>query len=228
MKTLAIIGAGPLTGLAVARTFGRHGYRAALVARRRESLDRMVERLAKEQIEARGFVGDVTNEGSLGNAFAQIRDAFGTVHAMMYSPINMVYTPPTQVTAENARAAFEFLAVGAVNSARQVFPDMIERGEGTIIFANGRSSVLPMQLIGSLSLGTGALRGYAYSLHDELQQKGVYVGMMTISILIDEEHAKNIAAICWDMHEKKDRIEDLYGADIQAMRQIVTIMQTAR
>jgi len=228
MKTLAIIGAGPLTGLAVAKMFGARGYRVALVARRRESLDRLVERLAQERIEARGFVGDVTKEASLVEAFSQIREAFGTVHAMMYSPINMVYIPPTQVTAENARAAFEFLAVGAVESARQVFPEMIKRGEGTIIFANGRSSVLPMQMIGSLSLGTGALRGYAYSLHDELKPKGVYVGMMTISILIDEEHAKNIAAICWDMHEKKDRIEDLYGAHIEDMRRIVTIMKTAR
>jgi short-subunit dehydrogenase len=227
-RTLAIIGAGPLTGLAVARRFGREGFRVALVARRRQSLDDLVSRLVTENIEARGFVGDVTSEQSLVDAFKQIRKAFGTINVMMYSPINMVYIPPTQVNAENARQAFEFLAVGAVNSAREVFPDMVKRGGGTILFANGRSSVLPMQMIGSLSLGTGALRGYAYSLHDELAASGVYVGMMTISILIDAAHAKNIAEICWDMHEKKDRIEDLYGAGLDAMRQIVDIMRTAR
>ena len=29
------------------------------------------------------------------------------------------------------------------------------------------------------------------------------------------------------MHEKKSRIDDLYGADVEAMRRIVIIMQTA-
>lgn len=227
-KTIAVIGAGLLTGLAVARRFGREGFRAALVARRKDSLDNLVQRLEQDGVEAKGFIADVTDDVSLVRAFSDIREAFGDADVMTYSPINMSFVLPTRVTAENARAAFEFLVAGAITSARQVFPSMIERGHGSIIFANGRSAILPMKMIASLSPATAALRGYAYSLHDELKPKGVHVGMVTISTLIDEAHAKSIAELFWRLHVKRDYVEEIYGDDIDAMLQIAQIMRTAR
>jgi len=41
-KTIAIVGAGPGLGLSIAKQFGANGYKVALIARRKESLDQLV------------------------------------------------------------------------------------------------------------------------------------------------------------------------------------------
>ena len=42
MPTIAIIGAGPGLGLALAKKFGQNGYNAALIARNPDTLDTLV------------------------------------------------------------------------------------------------------------------------------------------------------------------------------------------
>jgi NAD(P)-dependent dehydrogenase (short-subunit alcohol dehydrogenase family) len=46
MPTLAIVGAGPGMGLAIARTFGRNGFTVALLASDQAKLDTFVAQLA--------------------------------------------------------------------------------------------------------------------------------------------------------------------------------------
>ncbi|HEY0960322.1 MAG TPA: SDR family NAD(P)-dependent oxidoreductase [Novosphingobium sp.] len=224
MKTIAVVGAGPLTGLAIARRFGREGFRAALIARRQESLDAMVAMLASEGIKGQGFIADVTDEMALSHAFAAIRAAFGTIDALSYSPMGMTMAKPSEITAEIARDRFEFLVIGAINSVKQVLPDMLARKHGSILLANGRSAILPMPMIGSMTLGCTALRGYAYALHQEIVPQGVGVGMVTISKGIDETHAVQIAELFWQLHINPREIEKVYGDDIGEMQQIVDLM----
>ncbi|WP_186308383.1 SDR family NAD(P)-dependent oxidoreductase [Paraburkholderia sp. BCC1885] len=77
MKTIVIVGAGPRLGLAIAKRFGREGYRAVLIARRAEPLATMTATLGEEGIEAKGYVADVTDEESLERAFMQINRVSG-------------------------------------------------------------------------------------------------------------------------------------------------------
>ncbi|GGG04497.1 hypothetical protein GCM10010912_56560 [Paenibacillus albidus] len=42
MKTMVIIGAGPGLGFSLAKIFGRHGFRIAMVSRTQEKLDHML------------------------------------------------------------------------------------------------------------------------------------------------------------------------------------------
>ncbi len=52
MPTIAIVGAGPGLGLAIARTFGREGFSVALIARTQDKLDRLAADLGAEGITA--------------------------------------------------------------------------------------------------------------------------------------------------------------------------------
>ena len=45
VKTIAIVGAGPGLGLSIAKKFGTNGFRAALIARSKDSLDQLVANL---------------------------------------------------------------------------------------------------------------------------------------------------------------------------------------
>ena len=55
MPTIAIVGAGPGLGLAIARRFGREGFRVALVSRAESKLDALAARLAEDGIQAAGL-----------------------------------------------------------------------------------------------------------------------------------------------------------------------------
>ncbi|MFE4174025.1 SDR family NAD(P)-dependent oxidoreductase [Streptomyces sp. NPDC056909] len=59
-KVIAVFGAGSGLGVSLARRFGREGFRVALVARRKDRLDALVEQLAGEGIEAAAFPGDLS------------------------------------------------------------------------------------------------------------------------------------------------------------------------
>src|SRR5712692_4156982 len=86
MKTVAIVGAGPGLGLSIAKTFGQHHFRVALIARNQEKLDEYVQQLQALQIEAAGFPADVLNAAQLEAAFARVKEAFGPVDVLEYSP----------------------------------------------------------------------------------------------------------------------------------------------
>ncbi|MFD5141505.1 SDR family NAD(P)-dependent oxidoreductase [Streptomyces sp. NPDC058378] len=55
MPSIAIVGAGPGMGLAIARTFGSQGFDVALIARNRDKLNDLAGRLDAEGITAAAF-----------------------------------------------------------------------------------------------------------------------------------------------------------------------------
>ncbi|WP_449353083.1 SDR family NAD(P)-dependent oxidoreductase, partial [Streptomyces shaanxiensis] len=59
MPTIAIIGAGPGMGLAIARTFGARGFDVALISRTKEKLQTLADQLGEEGITADAFPADV-------------------------------------------------------------------------------------------------------------------------------------------------------------------------
>ncbi|MDT5033069.1 MAG: hypothetical protein QOC94_3240 [Actinoplanes sp.] len=59
MTIIAIIGAGPCLGAAVARRFGAEGFGIALVSRSQDKLDRLAAGLRAEGYTARGYAADV-------------------------------------------------------------------------------------------------------------------------------------------------------------------------
>jgi short-subunit dehydrogenase len=215
MKTIVIVGAGPGLGLTIAKTFGRNGFRVALIARRKESLDQMVATLRSLAIESKGFVADVMDEQSIIKAFSLVKTEYGSVDVLEYSPINMEFIPPSQITTAIAKSTFEFQVLGAIASVQQVLQDMINKKDGAILLTGGRSSIIPMPMIGSLSLMAASLRNYAYILNEELAEKGIYTGTVTICCQITPEIADRIAALYWDMYQKRDRVEEIFGENIR-------------
>ena len=68
MPTIAVVGAGPQLGLAIARTFGAHGFSAALISRNQSKLDDLVATLEAEGVTAAGFAADVRDRPGLTRA----------------------------------------------------------------------------------------------------------------------------------------------------------------
>ena len=226
MPTIAIIGAGPGMGLAIARTFGARGFDVALIARTRSKLDSLKEQLAKEGITAEGFVADVMDRPSLSAALGAAAARFGGIDVLEYSPAphdlvpGMSLAPPSEATVENVQPQVEYYLYGALEAARAVLPAMREAGSGTMLFTTGGGSVDPLPVLGNVNAAAAALRNWVLNLNQELAGSGIFAGHVAISVWIGEggpagipsAQPDQIAPVYWEMHEARNRAETHFTA----------------
>jgi NAD(P)-dependent dehydrogenase (short-subunit alcohol dehydrogenase family) len=219
MGTIAIVGMGPLLGLGVARKFGAEGYKVAMIARNPEALRAFEVQLRALGVDAAGFAADASDPGQVSAAFAAARDRFGEIDVLEFSPTqwnkgSYEATNALATTVESARHDIDLLALGAISCAREVIPGMIARKSGALFFTTGYSAIKPIPFITSLCLANSAMRSYAYCLQEELAPHGVYVGTVSINAFIADGTAADpltIADLYWDMLQKRDRIEEVFG-----------------
>lgn len=219
MSTIVIVGAGPLLGMGLAKKFGREGFSVALVARREEALTQYVGQLQGLGIDAAGFAADICDPQQIAAAFKAIRARFGAIDVLEFSPTNWnkggyESTVALATTPDSALADFNLLVRGAIASAREVIPEMIERKQGALFFTTGYSAIKPIPLITSLCISNSGLRSYAYCLNEELAPSNVYVGTVSINAFIAEGTPGDpalIADVYWDMYQKRDRVEAVFG-----------------
>jgi NAD(P)-dependent dehydrogenase (short-subunit alcohol dehydrogenase family) len=225
MPTLAIVGAGPGMGLAIARTFGERGFDIALIARTKEKLDAMVDQLGREGITAAAFPADVMDRFSLTAALKAVKDRFGTIDVLEYSPAPHSPVPgftmaaPSQVTVENLQPQIDYTFYGAVTAARSVLPAMREAGAGTLLFTTGGGSINPNPMFGNVNAAGAALRNWVLNLHNELAGSGVHAAHVAINTWIGEggpegipaATPEQIAPLYWDLHQHRDQPEAVFS-----------------
>lgn len=228
MPTIAIFGAGPGLGLAVARRFGRGGFRAALVARDQGHLDAMTGELAAGGVEAAGFPADLTDRAAALAAVDAIEARFGPIDVLEYSPGGGpgMRTPPSQIDVPTVAPLLDNAVLTPVALVARVLPVMLERGDGGLLFALGASAKYPIPHLAAAGVALAGLRNYARTLHAELGPQGVYAGMLLIGALIEGTPAHrnaadwagaqplavvrpaDLAGRFWDMYTKRDRAEE--------------------
>jgi NADP-dependent 3-hydroxy acid dehydrogenase YdfG len=197
-KTIAIIGAGPGIGLAIAQRFGREGFNVALLGRNQERLDGLVDSLKNEGVVAASFIADVMDRPGLASALQQVIDHYGSIDVLEYGPApamdKMRSVLDTEVEAANYQ--FEFNVLGAITAVQAVLPGMRARQSGTILFTTAVSAQHPLNITASFGIAAGAQLNYARLLHNNLKEENIYVGSVSIAALVaaDEASGKILAA----------------------------------
>jgi NADP-dependent 3-hydroxy acid dehydrogenase YdfG len=218
MPTIAIVGAGPGLGLALARIFGRHGYSAALVARNPDTLDRLVATLADDGIDAAAFLADTGDSAAVAQALQDATARFGAIDVLEYSPYaaSAPHLGPVDVTVANLAPAIESLTYGAVAAVQSVLPGMIERGTGTVLLTAGSGSIDPVPIFGAANMAQAATRNWALNLHKSLDGSGVHVAHVAIGLFIGDEppapgwpflSPAEIAEAYWRQHTERTGAE---------------------
>ncbi|MEV4800082.1 SDR family NAD(P)-dependent oxidoreductase [Nonomuraea sp. NPDC049421] len=226
MPTLAIVGAGPGMGLAIARAFGRRGFDVALIARTKEKLAALAGRLGREGVTAEAFPADVLDRDSLTAALDAARDRFDGIDVLEYSPAPHAPVPgltpalPSEVTVGTLQPMIEYQFYGAVTAARAVLPAMRAAGAGTLLFTTGGGSIDPVPMFGNVNAAGAALRNWVLNLNKELDGGGVHAAHVVINVWIGDHGPEGaatatpeqIAPLYWELHERRDRAEAVFGA----------------
>jgi NADP-dependent 3-hydroxy acid dehydrogenase YdfG len=182
VPVIAIIGAGPGLGAAVARRFGREGFAVALISRDQSKLDDMAAELATTGVTARGYAADVREPATVEAALARAAEELGPITVLQYSPLpSRDYLQPVlDLTPELALEALRFSALGLIHAAHAVLPAMREAGDGSIILINGGTSVKARHGFAGTSIAFPAESAYGEMLHDALEGEGIRVSQLVI------------------------------------------------
>ncbi|MED1203534.1 SDR family oxidoreductase [Heyndrickxia acidicola] len=209
-KVMVIVGAGPGISLSTARKFGREGFKVALIARSLKALQQYEEELNSEGIDAKGFPGDAGSKPSLEAAIDSIIKTYGKVDVLLYNAAKLKQGKPTELNEDDLIHDFKINVTGALTSVKEVIPHM---EKGTILLTGGGLALYPNADLASLSIGKSGIRSLAYSLHQELSSKGVYVGTLTIKGFVQEGtyfSPENIANTFYSMYENKTDTEVMF------------------
>jgi len=206
VPVIAIIGAGPGLGAAVARRFGREGFSIALIARNQSKLDAMAAELTAAGFTANAYPADVRTPASLEGALTRAAAELGPIAALQYSPLpSRDYLKPVlEMTPELALEALQFSALGLIHAVRAVLPAMRQAGSGSIIMINGGTSVKARADFAGTSVAFPAESAYGEMLHDALAGEGIRVNQLVIPGGIPQLQLANgidgVADRIWDLH----------------------------
>jgi NADP-dependent 3-hydroxy acid dehydrogenase YdfG len=225
MPSIAIIGAGPQLGLAIARSFGSQGYDVALIARNRAKLDGLVGQLASDGITAAAFPADVLDRPALTRAIGDAAARFDGIDVLEYSPAGTAETTkltlPSETSPDDVQEQIEFQLYGAIAATGAVLPAMRQAGAGTLLYTTGAGSVDPVPQIGNVNSAAAALRNWAINLNKELAGTGVYAAHVAIGVNINVSAipgfptapAEDIAAVYWELHNQRQAAEHILTVD---------------
>jgi short-subunit dehydrogenase len=214
MPAIAIIGAGPGLGAAVAHRFGSEGYDVALVARTQSKLDTLVDELQQTGITASGYTADVRDPHALTAALTSAETELGTIEVIQYSPVPQHdhLKPILDTTTDDLTDAFRFSVLGPVTAVERVLPGMRRAGRGTVLFVNGASAVRPNHKVAGTSAALAAETAYAQMLHHALADEGIHVGQLIIPGGITPGHPTHgpdvLADRLWTIHTTRDGFRD--------------------
>lgn len=237
MPTLAIYGAGPALGAAVARRFGREGFRVALVARNRERLEELARELALEGIEAEGFQADVAECAAALRAADEIEARFGAIDVLEHSPTpglspGALLTDPLTLDVDRVAALLDLYVLAPIALVERLLPGMRERGQGALLFAMGAAAKYPIPRLAAGGIALSGLRSYVHTLNSALDGSGVYTGALLIGAIIEHSRTHRAAIApsigarppavvsagvladrLWDMYTNRDRVEDVIAPE---------------
>jgi short-subunit dehydrogenase len=225
-KSIAVFGAGPGLGQAVARRYAAEGYDVVLVARRREALERLARDLPSTATHR--IVADLSDPAGVPALVAQVRAAVGPPDVLYYAPTpDAGFVPAAELTAEGAAAFMPLALYTFVELVRELLPDLLSRGGGAVLTVQGASSTHGQPHRSGPGPAQAAQRNYLQSLHGELVDKGVYVGMLYVGAIIENSafhawvsrdpagadawgptvHPDVLADLLWRMHREGGEAE---------------------
>jgi NAD(P)-dependent dehydrogenase (short-subunit alcohol dehydrogenase family) len=199
---LLLIGAGPGVGAAIARRFGREGFRATLISRG-EGLDATAASLRDEGMDVSPLVSDVEDLEGYRATLRTLYEAPDAPGVLVYNASMLVPDGILTSTVEHLREAHDIDVIGAVVAAQIAAPVLRAAGSGTILFTGGGFADNPLTAFATISMGKAALRAAATLVAAEVGGDGVHAASVTIVGQVAPGTAfdpNNIAELFWTAH----------------------------
>ncbi|MDA9509875.1 short-chain dehydrogenase [Bradyrhizobium sp. CCBAU 11386] len=181
-KPIAIVtGVGPGTGAAIVRRFSAGGFRVAALARSAE----LINRLAQELPDVHAMTCDVSDESQVHTVVSDIKRRFGAAEVLIHNAVGGGWGSFREIDPKVLKGNFEVNVMGLLYLAREVAPDMVNRGRGAILVTGNTSSIRGKANFAGFAPTKAAQRILAESIAREMWPLGVHVSYVLIDAVID-------------------------------------------
>ncbi len=213
LKTIYVLGAGKGCGNHVAKRFGEEGFRVVLVSRSKEHLDEYAGEFADAGIEVHTRVLDVTDFEATTQALADLKGEVGAPDVLF---CNVGVTSPDSNLRPGAKDAHLLMeryrtdVASAYNAIISIVDDDFCERRGAILVTGGGFALNPSPAFLPLSMDKAALRAMCLALHEELKERGVYVGTVTVTNAIAPGSSCDPALLAedfWNLYAERSEAE---------------------
>jgi NAD(P)-dependent dehydrogenase (short-subunit alcohol dehydrogenase family) len=183
-KVAVVVGVGAGLGAALAYRFAA-GYKVALIAR-----SDMVTGKVSDEIKGLGGVAlpilsDATVESQIAAAHEQINRELGPVEILIFNGGRRPIGRLMETTPEVFEQTWRLHTLGAFLWSRQVVPQMLARGGGTILITGATAGVRPWPTSAAFAPAKFAVRGLAQVMARDLHPQGIHVAYINVDGGID-------------------------------------------
>ena len=187
-KTIFIVGAGKGLGTAIGRKFGANDFRVVLMARNAENLKAYEQEFQAEGIEVYTKTADVADDNAMAKTIKEAVAEYGTPDVFAY---NVGVTTPDSmqdngISTSVLRDRYQVDVVGAYNCIQQIATEEFAKKNGSILVTGGGLAMYPSADYLPLSMDKAALRAMVQALHPVMQEKGIFLGTLTVCNVIAE------------------------------------------
>jgi len=195
-------------GLAVARRFAESGAKVAIVARGEKDLVAARTALAKDGLDVRDYVCDVSKAVEVSSTYEKIARDFGKVDVLVNNAGTSRAMPFESVTDEIWQQDLDLKLFGAIRFSRLVWPGMKERKWGRIINVLNIGAKAPAPAPASTPTSVSRAAGMALTkaMAHEGGAHNILVNAMLVGLIVSDQwvqrHAKTAADTDFDDYTK--------------------------
>jgi 3-oxoacyl-[acyl-carrier protein] reductase len=185
-RTAIVCGASAGIGLACAESLAAEGANVAMLARRRDELERQADRIG-----ALAVRGDVSNPNHLRTLVEQTLAAFGGIDILLLNSGGPPRGRAVDATDEQIEDAVSLLLLSAVRLVRLCRPHLEASGHGRVIAITSSAVKEPMDTLALSSAIRPGLTGWLKTLSRDLGPQGVTVNTIAPG-RIDTDRLKEV------------------------------------
>jgi len=183
-----ITGVGDGTGAALTRRFAKDDYQVAMLARKRDRL----ERLEQQVPHTRAYVCDMNDLAALRATTEAVRSELGEPSVLVHNAVSATFKTFLEAGVEDLERNFRVNTTSLYVLARALAPSMVKAGRGAIIVTGNTAALRGVPTYAAFAPTKAAQRILAQSLARDLGPKGVHVAYVTIDAAIDTPWTRDV------------------------------------
>jgi 3-oxoacyl-[acyl-carrier protein] reductase len=175
-KVALVTGASTGLGLAIAQALAREGAAVAMVARRKDVLERAAADItAATRRRALPLVGDFSKSDDVDRTVREAEKTLGAIDILVANAGGPPSTTFETTTEEQYRVALELNLLASIRLARACVPAMRARRWGRVVFLSSMAAKQPLPGLLLSNTARAGLLGFAKTLAAEVARDGVLV-----------------------------------------------------
>jgi short-subunit dehydrogenase len=181
-EVVVVTGASAGVGRAVAREFGRHGAKVALLARGEEGLEGARREIEAAGGEALAIPTDVADPEAVEEAARMAEERLGPIEVWVNDAMTTIFSPFKEITASEYRRATEVTYLGTVYGTMSALKRMLPHNRGTVVQVGSALAFRAIPLQAPYCGAKHAIRGFTNSVRTELEHDGSDVRITMVEL----------------------------------------------